>query len=58
MALLLGVLVAITYGSGDFFGGLAMRRAPVGATVLWTQAIGLVALLVAAHRRRRQRHAR
>jgi uncharacterized membrane protein len=48
MALLLGVLVAITYGSGDFFGGLAMRRAPTGATVLWTQAIGLVALLAVA----------
>ena len=48
MALLLGVLVAITYGSSDFFGGLAMRQAPVGATLLWTQAIGLVALLVVA----------
>jgi uncharacterized membrane protein len=48
MALFLGVLVAITYGSGDFFGGLAMRRAPVGATVLWTQAVGLVALLLVA----------
>jgi uncharacterized membrane protein len=48
MALLLGLLVAVTYGSGDFFGGLAMRRAPVGATLLWTQAIGLVALVIVA----------
>jgi hypothetical protein len=48
VALLLGVLVAITYGSSDFFGGLAMRQAPVGATLLWTQAIGLVGLLVVA----------
>jgi uncharacterized membrane protein len=45
VALLLGLLVAITYGSGDFFGGLAMRRAPVGATLLWAQAVGLLALL-------------
>jgi uncharacterized membrane protein len=45
VALLLGLLVAVTYGSGDFFGGLAMRRAPVGATLLWTQGIGLVAVL-------------
>ena len=58
VALLLGVLVAITYGSGDFLGGLAMRRAPVGATVLWTQAIGLVALAGRGDRRRRQRHTR
>jgi uncharacterized membrane protein len=45
VALFLGLTVAITYGSGDFFGGLAMRRAPVGATVLWAQAVGLLALL-------------
>jgi uncharacterized membrane protein len=48
VALALGLLVALTYGSGDFFGGLAMRRAPVGATLLWTQAIGLIALLAVA----------
>jgi uncharacterized membrane protein len=48
VALLLGLLVAVTYGSGDFFGGQAMRRAPTGATVLWTQSVGLVALLLVA----------
>jgi drug/metabolite transporter (DMT)-like permease len=48
VALLLGLLVAVTYGSGDFCGGQAMRRAPVGATLLWTQAIGLAALLLVA----------
>lgn len=48
MALALGILVAITYGSADFLGGLTMRRAPVGATLLATQVIGLAGLLVVA----------
>jgi drug/metabolite transporter (DMT)-like permease len=48
VALLLGLMVAATYGSGDFFGGQAMRRATTGATVLWTQSVGLAALLVVA----------
>jgi uncharacterized membrane protein len=46
VAFFLGLLVAVTYGSGDFFGGLAMRRAPAATTLLWTQSVGLVALVL------------
>ncbi len=38
-------MVAVVYGAGDFFGGLASRRRSVGLVVLWSQGTGLVALL-------------
>lgn len=38
---------ALTYGSADFLGGLASRRATIFAVVLISQAAGLVALAVA-----------
>jgi drug/metabolite transporter (DMT)-like permease len=44
---LLGVLAALLYGSGDFFGALAAKRSPAVAVVLWSQLVG-VALLVMA----------
>ncbi|MEN3273831.1 MAG: hypothetical protein V7636_2592 [Actinomycetota bacterium] len=45
MAVVLGLLVAITYGTGDFFGGLASRRNPPTAVVAVSQMIGLVTLI-------------
>lgn len=48
MAVFLGLLVAASYGSGDFLGGLASRTSPPGATVLVSQAFAaLVAVPVA-----------
>lgn len=46
LAVGLGLLVAATYGSGDFFGGLAARRLPPTAVVLWSQLAGLLGLVV------------
>ncbi len=45
MAVLLGLLVALTYGSGDFFGGIAASRARPSAVVLGSFAISGVCLL-------------
>ena len=44
LAIGLGLLVAATYGAGDFFGGLATRRRTATLVVLWSQGAGLVAL--------------
>lgn len=48
MAVLLGLLVAATYGSADFFGGLSSKKASVSAVVVLSQSMGLplVAVLV------------
>lgn len=54
MALLLGVLVAISIGSGDFLSGLAARRMRTSVVVTLSQFWGLAALgvfLAAADRR-------
>jgi drug/metabolite transporter (DMT)-like permease len=48
MAALLALLSAVTYGAGDFLGGLCARRLPAVAVALRTNAIGLVGLLVVA----------
>ncbi len=45
MAILFGLLAACAWGTGDFTGGLASRRAPETAVILATEAIGLVLLL-------------
>ena len=49
MAVVLGLLVAVTYGAADFFGGLSSKRASVPAVVVLSQLIGLpfLAVLVA-----------
>ena len=44
-ALLFGLLAACAWGTGDFTGGLASRRAPEAAVILATEGIGLVLLL-------------
>ncbi len=45
MAILFGLLAACAWGTGDFAGGLASRRAPETAVILATESIGLVLLL-------------
>ena len=45
MAILFGLLAACAWGTGDFTGGLASRRAPEAAVILATEGIGLVLLL-------------
>ncbi|MEZ5183322.1 MAG: EamA family transporter [Acidimicrobiales bacterium] len=46
MAIVLGLLVALFYGSGDFFGGLASKRAASATVVVgsFTVAAGLLAV--------------
>jgi drug/metabolite transporter (DMT)-like permease len=48
MAALLALTAAAAYGVGDFLGGVAARREPSTAVVLWSHVIGLLMLLVAA----------
>ncbi len=48
MAVLLSLLTAGIFGVGDFFGGLATRRARVTQVVLGSHGIGLVGATVAA----------
>jgi drug/metabolite transporter (DMT)-like permease len=45
MAALLALLSALTYGVGDFFGGLSARRIPARAVVLRAHVAGLVGLI-------------
>ncbi|HEX2057453.1 MAG TPA: DMT family transporter [Actinomycetota bacterium] len=47
MAILLGLAAAVTYGAGDFVGGLVTRRAPLFTVVLLSQVAG-TALLIAS----------
>jgi drug/metabolite transporter (DMT)-like permease len=50
VAVLLGLLVAVSYGAADFLGGVASKRAPSPVVVLQSQilGIGLLAVLVLA----------
>jgi drug/metabolite transporter (DMT)-like permease len=45
MAVLLGLVVALTYGTGDFFGGLATRRVPVLWVVFLSHAFAAVLVI-------------
>jgi drug/metabolite transporter (DMT)-like permease len=45
VAVLLALVSALVYGSADFCGGLAARRAPAQAVVAASQAVGLVLLV-------------
>ncbi len=47
MAALLALASSLVYGSGDFLGGMASRRAPAILVTIWAQLIGLVGLAVA-----------
>ena len=44
MAVVLGLLVAVSYGAGDFFGGLASRRVATPVVVATSQVLGLLLL--------------
>src|SRR6478752_8041523 len=46
MAVLLGVLVAASFGSGDFLGGRASRRAPTLTVLMVAQAAAVVGAVV------------
>ncbi|MDP5183068.1 DMT family transporter [Blastococcus sp. BMG 814] len=46
MAVVLALASAVVYGTADFLGGLASRRAPVFGVVAVSQAAGLLALVV------------
>lgn len=48
MVLLLAISSAFTLGAGDFFGGMASRRARVWPVVLWSNISGLVVALTGA----------
>lgn len=48
MAALLALSAAVAYGAGDFLGGLAARREPATAVVLWSHIVGLLLLATAA----------
>jgi drug/metabolite transporter (DMT)-like permease len=52
MEIALGALVALTYGSGDFLGGISAKRLPTVTVLVVSQAVGLGAavLLVVALR--------
>ena len=45
IAVVFGTLAAVLYGSADFLGGFAAKRAPMLAVTLVAQAVGLVILL-------------
>jgi drug/metabolite transporter (DMT)-like permease len=44
MAALLALSAAVAYGVGDFLGGVAARRVPPTAVVLWSHVVGLIML--------------
>ncbi|HEY4398831.1 MAG TPA: EamA family transporter [Acidimicrobiia bacterium] len=46
MEILLGALVALGYGSGDFLGGISAKRLHIVVVLLVSQAVGLVAAFV------------
>ena len=48
VGLALGLVVAISYGTADFLGGLASRRVAAPTAVLTSQAVGLVVVGIAA----------
>ena len=48
MAALLALSSALTYGIGDFCGGLAARRSSAAAVLLWSHVVGLALLATGA----------
>ncbi|MFP3914657.1 MAG: EamA family transporter [Actinomycetota bacterium] len=46
IGVLLAGIAALGYGIGDFLGGAATRKMPVGRTLLWAHLVGLVLLVV------------
>jgi drug/metabolite transporter (DMT)-like permease len=48
MVMLLGLVAAVLYGTGDFLGGLATRKAPVLAVLTVAETAGVIVALPAA----------
>src|SRR6476660_6892831 len=48
MAVLLGIMVAVSFGAGDFAGGRASMRASTGAILLVSQVVAVAGALVFA----------
>lgn len=48
MAALFALSAAVAYGVGDFLGGVAARRVPPTAVVLWSHIVGLTMLVALA----------
>jgi drug/metabolite transporter (DMT)-like permease len=48
MAAILALSAAVAYGVGDFLGGVAARRVPPTAVVLWSHIVGLGMLVTLA----------
>jgi drug/metabolite transporter (DMT)-like permease len=48
MVVLLGLAAAVLYGTGDFLGGVATRRAPVLAVLMLAETAGVIVALPAA----------
>lgn len=48
MAALFALSAAVAYGVGDFLGGVAARRVPPTAVVLWSHIVGLTMLVTLA----------
>lgn len=48
IAALLALTAAVAYGVGDFLGGVASRRVPPTAVVLWAHLVGLAMLVALA----------
>jgi drug/metabolite transporter (DMT)-like permease len=48
MAAVLALSAAVAYGVGDFLGGVASRRVPPTAVVLWSHVVGLILLVALA----------
>ena len=48
MAIVLGLLTAILFGAGDFFGGLSTKRVSVVAVIALAHVIGLIGSTIAA----------
>lgn len=47
MVAIFASLSALTFGSADFYGGMATRKSPATAVVSWSQGIGILVALIA-----------
>ena len=48
MVILYALMSAFAYGTADFLGGFSSRKNSASITVAWSQAAGLLAVLIAA----------
>jgi len=48
MVTIFASLSALTYGSADFYGGMAARKSQAVTVVFWSQGIGFLVALIAA----------